>query len=685
MTATVHHGSGTSAGCWNRIAVITGSVRTRTATSHRPECGMYRAKSYLLMSHSPQCRPLLMLPNRQLNQTTQSSRLWLLAVALTAILCATSGYYRAFSTFAEYDDEGYVMLSLKQHLQGGALFDDVYTQYGPAWYTTQSWFHQATGLAVTHDITRCKTVAVWMLAAGLCSLVVWRTSQSKATSLAAFVLSFLHLERLTSEPGHPQELCLLAMLGVLAVATNRRGMSKRNVIVMAIVTGIAVMTKLNVGLLMVAALTLTMSLTASTRRQRLLLTIVSATLIAAGAFVVTRSTFGENKGLWLPLVVAFSVLPLSFVACRQSNALVGFTRHGAFHVTWILVAAAFCALTWMQGTSTHALLHGLVLQHLGFADRFYTAAPLYGFAAPFAVAAAVGTIWLRASDERWSRWLPVVVRYARLASLVLFVGIAQRHFADLGTPIEHGLDDRGHAGLLMSLVVPMSWLIIVGHVSRSGRQQFGRVALACTAVVQPLIAYPTPGTQMAMGSLPLLLIVLVMVHDFIRAETERATTNSWFGTTLRRAVVVAPMMLIALSVSYRWQQYEDFEPLNLAGAERLRMHPVLAEQTREVVRQLRTNGDTFVSLHNGYNSLYLWADLEPPTGLNATFWPWMLSDEQQKRVVAALKRSKRVCCVEKVIPERPEPPSTPLGDFCESGFKTHATIGLWQVRIPASN
>ena len=151
---------------------------------------------------------------------------------------------------------------------------------------------------------------------------------------------------------------------------------------------------------------------------------------------------------------ACSVIPVAFVGFRQRIVFVGLTRHSMFHVAWVFVGTLFCGLALAKGSTPGALLDGLVLQHLGFADRFYTAAPIYGFASPFAVVVAVGTIWLRSSDARWNRWLPTAVRYARLASLVLFVGIVQRHFADLGSPIEHGLDDRAHAGLLMSLMAP---------------------------------------------------------------------------------------------------------------------------------------------------------------------------------------------------------------------------------------
>ena len=120
-------------------------------------------------------------------------------------------------------------------------------------------------------------------------------------------------------------------------------------------------------------------------------------------------------------------------------------------------------------------------------------------------------------------------------------------------------------------------------------------------------------------------------------------------------------------------------PLNLAGASRLSLPPRQVEELQELVAKIHASGETFVSLHNGYNSLYLLADVEPPTGLNATFWPWMLSDVQQNRVVDALRQKQRVCCIEKVIGNRNEPPATPLGVFLSDGFATQATIGIWRV------
>lgn len=610
-------------------------------------------------------------------QSVRTSAFWVVLFVVAAGVCGFSAYQRAFCTFAEYDDEGYVMLSLKQHLQGGVLYDDVFTQYGPAWYACQAAVHRVGQLPVTHDVTRFKTIAVWLLSAVLAAIAVGRISGCRYTAFAAFALAFLHLDRLTLEPGHPQELCLLAVVAVLAMATSSKVFIKRGLLLLGLIVGAAVMTKLNVGLLLVASITLALALVCEDDRWRPAISLAAIALIVSGAVLVTRATVFEERGLRLPTLVVFSMLSVFWFAYRSNvPRLCRFRTQAAFHVAWLAAAAGFVLLVFSQGTTVDALLNGLVLQHLGFADRFYMAAPVFGFAGPLAVVAFVACVWFGQSER-----LLVLVRYVRLCILALLIGVALKHFVDLGKPLEHGLDDRGQAGLMMSLMAPFAWLVLLRNPGEewSRGQWFGRIMLACVGGLQPLIAYPTPGTQMAVGSLPLLMIALLSVRDFLAHEVATKPRSIVFAKKLRVAMVACCGTLLCVSAWHANAYMSRMTPLNLAGASRLSLPPRQVEELQELVAKIHASGETFVSLHNGYNSLYLLADVEPPTGLNATFWPWMLSDVQQNRVVDALRQKQRVCCIEKVIGNRNEPPATPLGVFLSDGFATQATIGIWRV------
>ena len=127
------------------------------------------------------------------------------------------------SQFQDYDDEGYLLLTVQQFVRGLPLYDEVYTQYGPAYYLWQQVLHTLLGIPVTHDATRVVTVVVWLVCAALVGATVWLLTRRPLFTVIGTVAAFLHLTQLTYEPGHPQELCLLGVLAPSShhVATGR--------------------------------------------------------------------------------------------------------------------------------------------------------------------------------------------------------------------------------------------------------------------------------------------------------------------------------------------------------------------------------------------------------------------------------------------------------------------------------
>src|SRR5262249_35930445 len=143
------------------------------------------------------------------------------------------------------DDEGYVMLSLASFMDGKALYDETFSQYGPAYYVAEAALHRATGLPITHDVTRAKTLVHWLAIAALSAVLVARLTGLWPVAAMGFLVAFFDLERLCLEPGHPQELCLLA----LVVAPLLLTISKKRWVLACLgaVGGVAFMTKPNVG------------------------------------------------------------------------------------------------------------------------------------------------------------------------------------------------------------------------------------------------------------------------------------------------------------------------------------------------------------------------------------------------------------------------------------------------------
>src|SRR6266852_6054749 len=68
-----------------------------------------------------------------------------------AIGLATTGiaagyvYYTIFSRFQGYDDEGFILISLKSFFQGRPLYDEVYSSFQPGFYVVDWLLFKACG------------------------------------------------------------------------------------------------------------------------------------------------------------------------------------------------------------------------------------------------------------------------------------------------------------------------------------------------------------------------------------------------------------------------------------------------------------------------------------------------------------------------------------------------------------
>ncbi len=106
-------------------------------------------------------------------------------------------YCHVFSWFQLYDDEGYVMMSVRNLLRGDRLYDDIPILFGPALYFYNWIVHGVLRVPLTHDMVHFQTVALWLatvLALGLLAVLLTR---SVAIALAA-ITTLAYLPRRAS-------------------------------------------------------------------------------------------------------------------------------------------------------------------------------------------------------------------------------------------------------------------------------------------------------------------------------------------------------------------------------------------------------------------------------------------------------------------------------------------------------
>src|ERR1700687_2867559 len=131
---------------------------------------------------------------------------WFLVLSTIAGITA---YLAMFAGFSAYDDEGALMITVKQYLDGRTLYVDVFSFYGPVYYLYNWLLHAFTGTPVAHDVVRMTSLVLCLAGAFICAWIVLRLTGSLLMAAVAPLFTSTAITALSrSEPGHPQELVL---------------------------------------------------------------------------------------------------------------------------------------------------------------------------------------------------------------------------------------------------------------------------------------------------------------------------------------------------------------------------------------------------------------------------------------------------------------------------------------------
>ncbi|MFH0909347.1 MAG: hypothetical protein V1929_11340 [bacterium] len=561
---------------------------------------------------------------------------WLLAPAVILFLAVAGAfaYYVIFSRFETYDDEGYLMISLRGYLEGYPLYDAVFTQYGPFYYLYHGLIRTLTAMPLTHDTTRLLCVVHWLAAAVILGWAGGVMTRSVPVALFVFMQAVMHLVPLSGEPGHPQELvALLLAIGLLAAAG---GSHRPLTFVMLGAVGAALfLTKINAGLFFGVAVFLAMVFQARDIPLRRAWVCLFIGTSAALPFLLMRHHLGEAWCRTFCVVTAMAVVATGLVAAASAGErrlrLSSFILAG---LGFVVPSAAILVAVLGQGTTVHALVDSLLLTASKFPSVFWSERPV-----------SIGSLSVATLSLACAGY---VSRAWREDSALRVAAVAKGIYGLLGSV---ALVTQAEAQL--DYLLPWSWLVLLPtgcDPARRAREAFPRAVLALTATWQALQVYPMAGTQVAIATLPAVIVFTVCLCDALRA----AATTAWAGRPFpqpapRTAILLRTFAITALLAAFvlvwckphAWRRYyAGLEPSGLRGAERLRMVPETAKFYRDFMSYIEASCDTFIT-YPGLNSFYFWADKRPPTQFNTTGWMILLSDAQQDQVVDAMKRAER--------------------------------------------
>jgi hypothetical protein len=606
----------------------------------------------------------------------------LLTVLSVSVATTYYAFFVMFGWFSPYDDEGYLLISLKGYLSGASIYDQVFTQYGPLFLTLWGGVFRLIGLEVTHEASRLITLVVWSAATLVAGLIILRATKSLTLSIGAQLLTFLTLWSLVNEPMHPGGLLALLLLGCIAVAVLivPRHPAGGMLSIGVLATG-AALVKINVGALALLASAWALGFGALADRSRWVRTTLTVVLVGAPFLLIARD-LDQFWALKYAILVATSALSVVVAASRTDARSPTNIRPMMWFVAGGLITVLVLALLVLaSGTSVAGLVRGALLSPLTQPDAF--SLPLF---TPDWILLWAGTgLLLCIVATRRTTLSHVTPRRIALEG-VIRIGVGLLMWITLG-----GLALQ--VSLPFTLVVPLAWIpAIPPHGGASSWDPLGRFLLAGLAVVETLQAYPVAGSQVWWSALLFVPLGAVCIWDgwnqlrgFFASRAHPLSRYLRHSVAVLVSAFLAWLLLVSLlpALAQSQRTYREATSLGLFGTGPIRLAYSQAAEYRAVTNAIRRNCETFVVLP-GINSLYLFSRIRPPTWMNTTAWMYLLDAGEQRQVVAAARLHPHLCAIrnQDVLAfwsqGRPVP-RLPLVKYIEQEFVATWSFGQFEI------
>lgn len=601
-------------------------------------------------------------------------------LALLAASLAFAGWLLMGTNFMIHDDEGYVLLGVKNFAAHGRLYDGVFTQYGPVPFLYYDALHRLLDWPVTNLFGRALTLAHWIAASLAAGLIAWRLSGRYWTSLFTLVVVFGYLWQMTWEPPHPGGLIALVTAGGLAGAVEAlwRGRSGVALCLLGLAGAALFFTKINVGLLWICSVGAFLLLQTESPPLRGRGVWLAATGLALLPFILMRPLLGESWVLNLAVFFALSGMAVCALVAAETNPALKARD-------WLAGLAGLAGLAMMvamavlvRGTSLSGLVRGVFLDPLRHPVNFH-----FGFPWPvhawLVLGAAVTVTASGCLRPALRPRLVLIVAGLRLLALLSFAWQAETWVTIYGV------------GGMISLVLPFTplFLLPLDEPERGDRRRQAAALVALVGLGQVLHAYPVAGTQMAWGSFLLLPLFASGLAD-AAVYLARRWDRPWLRVAVAAVALGTAGWQVKLLFGQGWSRWNSSDPLGLPGAESVRP----PENVRYALRILSANASLHADLlfsRPGMFSFNLWTGLPTPTLRNATHWFWLLNEDEQRAIIARLKAEPRSA----IISSRPLIDflaqrmglviTGSLNDFIREHYRTLFTVSGYDFLVPRTS
>lgn len=550
-----------------------------------------------------------------------------LPAVLFLLLLAALGYGMLWTTFMVYDDEGYVLYSLRTFHEVGGLYEKVFSQYGPFFFLWNRGL-AFLGFDFSNTGARVVTLAYWLIATTACGALVMRATRSAVAMIAAMGAVFLHLWSMASEPSHPGGfICAIVALvawigGQDTIAAHRR----------ALVIGAAgaalVLTKINVGIFLLAGATTWWAISSapcSTDRWRT----GAVAAVVALPLLVMHQLLAQQWVIFFAIITGTAAAGVVLATPRPSRP-VPLSALGVGIGAGVVIVIVTLVFVRATGTSWSGLVDGVILGPLRHPGAYSAPVRWRPGAALVAVISLAAILWVQRR--------PAARRFGLVASVRSLVAAIYLLCWSSILPLDL------HAFTMSYGLAALPWFVL--PIGEDDAQAGLRSWLGLLTATQALHAFPVAGSQISWGTFLWLPLAAIAAHDAWRVASERAGRTArlllqWGAPACVLAVVVGHTVRFGSLIAARFQ---NSDALALPGASAIYLPPNFSSTLRVLSLNASVHADVLFSIP-GMLSFHGWTGVPPPTTLNATHWFTLLQPDQQEEIRERLAPSPRACLI----------------------------------------
>jgi hypothetical protein len=595
------------------------------------------------------------------------------------------GYFIIMANFSFYDDEGLVIYALKNFLQGNALYDEVYTQYGGAYYLIHELIMKCFHLLPDHNNIRLISLVFWCLGSFFLAWAVHRFTRNIFVACISLLLSFVESSVIINEPGHPQALLyVLLSLTVFSITFLPQIWA---FITIGVCCGLCFSVKINVGIYMILGIGWSMLSLAHSNRLLDICKKVIGALILIFPVVLMRDKIAEVPFFYYLFISLIAIISLYLV--NPSKNREKWPLSGILYSTLSFVVIFFFVnlIVLVRGTSLPGLYEGLIGQHLAFAQVFWLTPPFRKgnlINAILSFALCLIYIFTHRRNQNNVKFINKFNNFLNLTKLAV-VGFSLFYTRSLDSTLPR---------LMLLILFSWSWLFILpplsAHLSRDN--YFQRYTLLSLGTLYFLIAYPVAGSQLSWSIILIIPIFSLFLSDLLKLYFNL----SYKGIFLKIFSIGFVTVLVGLTFirPYRKTKALIFSYFNnqsstvLLGSSLIRLPKSRMSVYEKLTLNIRGNARHLLTTPGMY-SFSIWSGVDSPTRMNQTNWPFVLDDTEQQKIVDKISPLQKVIVVYseramKMWNTQKTPPAGPLLNYIKDNFVMVKSFGDYQLLVRKS-